>query len=153
MKTFKIISIALLFFTVLTTNAQVGTTHTTKGDGFQKEDTVGSFRQLSSDIAFNADFDYRRELKKSRSERTVFYFKDTAIAKTKLLKHLKRAARNSDNSIQFQSYFLKKQLHFIHELDGKTLFGVYNAMRSKTLNGYLDILSMFALSDRMLLTQ
>ena len=152
MKTINFITHVLLSFVMVGLSAQVQTTDTGIENKKKIENSLQLFKQLSKDIAIDKEFNYRQELKASRSEQTMFYFRDTTLSKTLLLRHLKRAARNSDNSIQFKRYFLEKQLHFINDLDRRTISGVYDAMRSKTLNGYLDILAVFAATDQIIPT-
>lgn len=152
MKTINFINKVLLSFVMIGISAQAQTTDTGVETNQMVENSLQLFKQLSNDIALKEEFNYRQELKDSRSDNSVFYFRDTTLSKTKLLRHFKRAARSSDNSIQFKTYFLEKELYFINNLDRKTLSGMYDAMRSKTLNGYLDILAVFAATDQIIPT-
>jgi len=152
MKTINFINKVLLSFVMVGLSAQAQTKDTGIETKQMVENSLKLFKQLSNDIALDEEFNYRKELKASRAEQTMFYFRDTKISKTQLLRHFKRAARSSDNSIQFKTYFMERQLYFINKLDRKTLSGVYDAMRSKTLNGYLDILAVFAATDQIMPT-
>ncbi|WP_159075764.1 hypothetical protein [Muricauda brasiliensis] len=152
MKTINFINKVLLSFVMVGLSAQAQTKDTGIETKQMVENSLELFKQLSNDIALDEEFNYRKELKASRAEQTMFYFRDIKVSKTQLLRYFKRAARSSDNSIQFKTYFLERQLYFINKLDRKTLSGVYDAMRSKTLNGYLDILAVFAATDQIMPT-
>ena len=103
-----------------------------------QEESEKAFGQLSNYIAFDDDFKYRYELRKSKLTNKVYYFPDTTIAKTQVLKHFKNAARKSDDKDAFVKYFEQKHLHYIDSLEPGTVSGIYNTMRLTTLNGYLD---------------
>jgi len=150
MKTINFISKVMLSLGVMGLSAQSQKMNTGMKTNPMVESSAQLFEELSKAIAFDEEFDYRKELKASRTEQTVFYFTDTTLSKTELLRHFKQAARRSDNSTQFKTYFLKKHLYYINNLDGKTISGIYDTMRSKTLNGYLDVLMVFAATDRIL---
>ena len=152
MKTINFINKVMLSFVMIGISAQAQTTVTGVENDQMVENSFQLFKQLSNDIALDEEFNYRKELKESKAEQTVFYFRDTKVRKTHLLRYFKRAARSSDNSIQFKTYFLEKQLYFINNLDRKTLSGMYDAMRSKTLNGFLDVLAVFAATDQIIPT-
>ena len=61
-----------------------------------QEESEKAFGQLSNYIAFDDDFKYRYELRKSKLTNKVYYFPDTTIAKTQVLKHFKKV-RNFQN--------------------------------------------------------
>lgn len=148
MKTFKLIVPVLLWLTVSQMRSQIGDTYDL-GSPMAIEKSMQSFKMVSESIAADKNFNYRSELRESKYNHTLFYFKDTTLSKARVLRHFKKAARRSDNSIQFKNYFLKRQLHFINTLDRRTLSGVYDTMRSNTLNGYLDIWAVLVGTDRM----
>lgn len=52
------------------------------------------FRKLCNRIAFNEDFEYRKELRTSKSNNTIFHFRDTVISKTQVLRHFKKLQEN-----------------------------------------------------------
>lgn len=114
---------------------------------------IQDFKTLSKRIAFNEDFKYREELRSSKLNNTNFYFGDTLIAKAEVLRNFKRAARKSDNLDGFQQYFLQRKLHYVKMLDRRTLAEIQQTMRSTTLNGYLEILAVFAQRNQIIYGQ
>ena len=140
MKILNLKVIGFVVFSLLSINPFTLTAQETR----EELDTIhlayskNEFQNYVNHIAYDEDFNYRSELRKSRDSKKEFILDTTAIMQTHLLKILKRAARRSDSVKEFRAYFIERNLNHISTINSDTLSSLYYTFRRNTLSGYLD---------------
>tara|TARA_R110002051_G_scaffold87713_4_gene154507 strand:- start:63476 stop:63928 length:453 start_codon:yes stop_codon:yes gene_type:complete len=100
-----------------------------------------TFKDLAIQINFNEEYKYRKSLIKARISNKIYHFKSRTFSEVVILKYLKKAARASATIEAFESYFSKRNLPFIDELDHFIVIELYHTMRKSTFNSYLEFLT------------
>lgn len=96
------------------------------------------FNKFILNTIHSGSFNYRKVLKKAKSENELYKFKRFNLSKVELLKQFKKAARKSDSVEEFVSYFHERDFNFLEHLEDYVIAGLYNTMRKTTFNGLLD---------------
>lgn len=106
-------------------------------------DGNASFKKMVSRIVTKSDFKYRKALRRAKASEKKYFFSGKEISEVVILKHFKKAARESNSVEEFKKYFYDRELSFINVLSEKTVNNLYATIRATTFNGYLDYLDAF----------
>lgn len=137
----KIIALTIAGLFAITVDAQI---HNKNEFGIIHLDTHTvvsnhhAFKGMVSQILSNKNFKYRKTLKHAKAVNKEYEFSNISISEVEILKHFKRAARNSESVEEFISYFRDRKLDFITVLEGSDISNLYFTIRQTTLNGHLD---------------
>ena len=112
--------------------------HRIELDTINLEYVGNALRQYVNHMAFDPDFNYRSEIKEARRLNNMYVLNEDSIPQAHLMKHLKKAARKTDNVDDFRAYFIDSEIDFLSVMDGRTVTGLYNTLRRSTLPGFLD---------------
>ncbi len=86
----------------------------------------------------DSEFNYRKNLRKSRKSRTSYFSKGTTFSETQVLKILKKASRKDDGFKAFNKYLKKVNFQLLNSLSVSERMKTYERFRVTTFQGYID---------------